>query len=395
MLETMRAFAMDELCAREEVVEADEQLLTWAVALATGIEVDACTPHEPTADVTLRRELANIRAAWQLARRLERLDEAIAIVTSLTDASAWRDLSEIWGWAQDLADDPGLSVHPRAASALGAAAQTAWLQGDTLRSERLTAEGLRIAADGEDRRQCLAALAILELFRGEARAAIEHALQAAACAPTPDESYGIAALAAAYAGDLEQAGDHCARLTDLAIYPSLQAFAAYVAGEVANVAGDTATAEEHYAQAVELGRSSGATFVQGIAAVGLVTVRARGGRVREALHGYRELIDYWERTGSWIQQWTTLRNLAALLRTLADPEPALFLEVAASHAPDAPPLEEVGPDEPPTPGDLSEAAVSRISEDASSSSRLHVLEVARRSIDHHLSAAAPPSSASR
>jgi hypothetical protein len=43
--------------------------------------------------------------------------------------------------------------------------------------------------------------------------------------------------------------------------------------------------------------------------VGLVTIRAATGRIADALDGYRNLIDYWERTGGWLKQWTTLEVL--------------------------------------------------------------------------------------
>ncbi len=59
-----------------------------------------------------------------------------------------------------------------------------------------------------------------------------------------------------------------------------------------------------------LARSSVATFVEGIASVGLLTVRTDAGRVHDALRGYRDVIDYFARTGNWTHQWVTLRNLA-------------------------------------------------------------------------------------
>ena len=313
MLHTMRAFAFDQLVAEAEEHEATERLLRWAVELAAWIEATAVTDGEPDADAALRRELGNLRAAWQLARQRGRLDDAIALVTRLADPSAWRDLPDPWAWAQEVADDPALADHPRAAAALGAAALTAWLQGDATRAARLATAGLDVASGDEERWRCLTALSDAELFAGDPARTIDHALQAAACAPWPNENYGIAALAAAYAGDLDRARALHARLAGAATYPSLRAFATYVAGEIDSAAGRSDDAEAHYARAIARARTSGSTFVQGIAGVGLVTVRADSGRIDDALRGYRDLIDYWERTGSWIQQWTTLRNLARLV----------------------------------------------------------------------------------
>ena len=72
-----------------------------------------------------------------------------------------------------------------------------------------------------------------------------------------------------------------------------------------------------------------------IAAVGLVSVQAASGDIDAALRGHADLIDYWERTGAWTQQWTTLRNLADLLDQLEDHDCASLLRRAADEAPEA------------------------------------------------------------
>ena len=45
------------------------------------------------------------------------------MITALYDALTYRDLVELRGWAEELADDPALVTHPRAAAVLGAAAE--------------------------------------------------------------------------------------------------------------------------------------------------------------------------------------------------------------------------------------------------------------------------------
>jgi hypothetical protein len=75
------------------------------------------------------------------------------------------------------------------------------------------------------------------------------------------------------------------------------------------------------------------------------------------------VIDYFARTGNWTNVWTTLRNLADLLRRLGDDAPAAVID-AADAAPDAPaPHRQPDPDVP-VPGraaalDLARAAVER------------------------------------
>jgi tetratricopeptide (TPR) repeat protein len=238
-------------------------------------------------------------------------------------------------------------------------------------------------------RWCHSALANSLLSRGDLAAAERHAVRAAELCGRPSEHYGIAALAATYAGRLERAREFNTMLAGVATSATLRALRAYVAGEIENAAGHLDTAETHYVEAISVSGSARSTFIEGIATVGLVTVRAAAGRITEALAGYQELIDYWERTGGWLQQWTTLRNLAFLLRRLGDHEPALFLAAAADCAPDAPAVNDGVWDRPPPVAEP--ARVERIRSEAAVATRAEVLSVARQVIARHL--ARPPAPA--
>jgi hypothetical protein len=124
-----------------------------------------------------------------------------------------------------------------------------------------------------------------------------------------------------------------------------------------------------------LARASGATFLVGVATVGLLSVRVAAGRIQEALTGYRDVVDYFAGTGNWTHQWATLRNLADLLRLLGADDPAAavdaaMLDAAADAAPDAPadvrPRHQRARPVGPGPG------------------RTEILDIARRAIDRHL-----------
>jgi tetratricopeptide (TPR) repeat protein len=210
------------------------------------------------------------------------------------------------------------------------------------------------------------ARSVVALARGAFAEVVELSLAAEPLRTTPRENLGIAALALAYGGDLEQARTLNQRGTDGALSPTMLAWGAYVDGEIDSLAGRPEPAEEHYLRAIDLARASGATFLIGVATVGLHAVRASAGRVHDALQGYREAIDYFARTGNWTHQWTTLRNLANLLRRLDDHEPATALDAAADR----------GLDEPDTDRHTTPAL-----------NRAAVLELAREAIDRHLSAA--------
>lgn len=101
----------------------------------------------------------------------------------------------------------------------------------------------------------------------------------------------------------------------------------------------------------------------------------------DALDGYRDLIGYWERTGGWVQQWTTLRNLAALLRSLGDADTATFLEAAADAAPDAPATTFAKGGDEHARSEDGRATPVRV--EAHRATRAKVLEVARAALDRH------------
>ena len=368
MLETLRAFGRDRLAASDEADAAAAWLVRWASALATWVDAAHESDDEATADVVVRRELANLREAWRLARERGDLDAAAAIAVGLTEAAAWRDLSEPHTWAAELAGDPALAGIPRAAAALGAAAHAAYYRGDYAEADRLARSGLALHPEGEAAWSCLTGRAIAALAAGGFAVTVEYALAAAAAATRPSGSLALAALGALYGGDVAQARTLRARATAAARCPTNRGFSAYVAGEIANLSGDPRAALEHYAEALDHFRTSGATFGTAITSVGLLSAQTRAGRTHDALRGFRDLLDYFTRAGNWTHQWTALRNLAALLRALDDPQPAALLDAAADAAPDAP---------PPPDGRATSAT-------AGPPGRAEALAVARAAIDRHL-----------
>jgi predicted ATPase/DNA-binding SARP family transcriptional activator len=376
MLETLRAFGLDRLAAAGEDDEAVRGMLRWAIGLVRRIEVDMSTEREPEADAILRRELANLRAAWRLARRRGAVDDAAAIVVGLFDSVAYRDLVEIPGWAEELASDflrdPALATHPSSAAVLGIAGEAAYHRGEYPRAEELARAGLERATDDLGRWMCLSALSVAALARGDYAESAEHSLAAAEVARRPRENLGVAALAMAYAGDLDRARALNDQASASAVSPSMLAWDAYVAGEIEGAAGRAESAEPHYRAAIDCARRSGATFLVGVATVGLLTVLAAGGRIDDALRGYREVVDYFARTGNWPHLWTTLRNLADLLRRIDDSGPATVIDAAADRAPDAPAVPRAA-DAPATRGEVPVPG------------RVDVLEVARQAIDRNLS----------
>ncbi len=311
----------------------------------------------------LRREIANLRAAWHTARARGLLDEAIAIVTGLFEVVVDRDLVEIRGWAEELADDPDIGRHPQGPLLLGTAAFAAYHHGDYDRADRRARAGLQREASAF----CLQVAALVALARGDHGEVWRLARRADA------ETYrlwllGFDALARAHTGDIDGART---LITDGLTGPLPTVFRGwytYFAGEIDHVAGWTEPAERYYVQAIAAGRDAGTTFLVSMASAGLLALQATTGREREALAGYRDVIDYFARTGSWTHLRVTLRNLAALLDRLGDAESATLLR-AATAAPGDPPRD---------PGWVG-AATSAVKP-----APVEVLDAARAAIERHL-----------
>ncbi len=362
MLDTVRAFAAEKLVENGETDQATDYFLRWAFDLVAWIDATTHTPDEQRVDSVLRRELANLRAAWSLVRSLGRNADAVHMILGLMDAATWRDLTEVWDWSLDLAADPAVTESSDAPTVLGMAADSAWFRGDLDQADNLADAGMALAGAAEW--YCADAKSLVALSRGDFDAAVRLATTAAQLAPRPVQSLAIAALASAYGGNPDAARAFSDQFREVACSPTLEAFHAYVEGEIAALAGQRDEAVRHYDAAVELGASVGSTFVQGVASLGRLSQFAAAGDTNRALAGYRSLIDYWERTGSWIQQWTTLRNLADLLETIGVGDAATFLRGAASLAPDAPWLPGTGSAPPPIAGQVRRDHVLAVARDA-------------------------------
>jgi predicted ATPase/DNA-binding SARP family transcriptional activator/tetratricopeptide (TPR) repeat protein len=376
-LDVMRAFAAEELASLAESDEASERLIDWGLALADWIDSTIDTAQEPQVDAALRRELPNLRAIWTMLRAGGRFDDAMRLAMGVSEAAGWRDITEVWGWLLDLATDPLLDGHKDEAALLGSAASAAWSRGELDRASSLIERGRVLGGPAAWR--CDAAAALVSLSRGDLSRAAELAESAGDAATRSEQSFGVGALAAAYHGELQRADRLHAKLHAIAGSPTLSAFDSYVAGEIAGIRGAEIVALHHYERAIATARECGATFVEGIASVGRLTTVARTGRTTDALLGSRDLIGYWNRTDGWVQQWTTLRNLASLLLAMGDERTAVMLTVAADAAPDAPPLAESQRDL------LIDEATRRtdgaVVETAVNASRTQVLAWANRAID--------------
>lgn len=334
LLETIRAFLLDDLDVRGERVAAETRFLRWASQAAAEIGAAVRGEAEAAADRRLRADLANLRAARDLSRGRGDVELRIDVTLALDEAAPWRDLTELWAWAVELEQDPLLAGNPREPAVRASAAEASWLLGDLAGAARLAQEA--IEAGGDDPRVVSAwsASAAVALFRGDhARAAQDWAV-AAALAPLPSPYLASGALALGYAGDTSGAHallDEADDALRLGPSPSHRAWVRYVAGEV-TAASDPGAAVGHYTAAVDLARSCGAGFVEGVAAVGLAAARAAQGDVEASAEDYVALLRYWSTAGNLTQLWTTARDAAVLLDAHGSSDAAGILLLAAASA---------------------------------------------------------------
>ncbi len=336
MLETIRSLAREEQRAAGEQDQAEQILLDWASEVARRVDRQFGTRHDAALDQLLRREMPNLRAARAAAMARSSIDGLVEAVLLLHEAAQQRDLPELGTWTVDLATHPVTADHPRHAELLGAAAGASWMRGDLARAARLAEEGLAVA-EGVAARWSLDALAAVRLFEGDTSAAERLWLEADELSDVRRPHFGAsAALAAGYRNERDRA---LALLTPaFALAADLEsdaqlAYCHYVRGEIM-AAEHPADARQDYATAIELAGRTGATFAHGIASVGLVSLLAREGEVAEALRGFRWLLGYFSRSGNWVQQWTAVRNVAALLADQGEPAVAALLLRCADAAPE-------------------------------------------------------------
>ncbi|WP_205472293.1 BTAD domain-containing putative transcriptional regulator [Nocardioides sp. SYSU D00038] len=341
LLFTVREFLIEQLRATRELAAAEQYFLDRCLAVATDLGAAIVGPDERMADVQVRCELDNLRAARDVAAGSGRDDVRLGLTLALADGLVWRDLRETWDWALELAADPALEEHPLRAAVLGCAAEGARLLGDLDRAEALGRQALAVAgpdADLASTYRAWSALASVAHFRGDFDLARELWLRSGEGRPAIAGSYlASAALATGYGGDPALARELLTRARALVAdsgSASQAAFTSYVEGEL--IAPERpADAIPLYVRAIESARGAGSTFVEGVASVALASARARAGDVAGAAAGFDELIGLWRRTGQGTQLWTTARNAAGLLAGVGRPDVAALLLVCADAAPGA------------------------------------------------------------
>ncbi len=267
--------------------------------------------------------MANFRVAHAWARLNRRGDLAGTLSAALTWFAFWRMRTELFSWAEQLADVPDATMGARHAEVVAAAGRGAWMGGDLGRSDLLAHQAIA-AADDVSGRFGWHVLGDVALFRGALDRAQSAYEQADRLSSRAGDAYhcallrGCRALVCAYAGDetaaIELATDSRAQAR-ACHNPTAEAWSDYVTGEVL-LASDPDVALIHLERAGAIADAVSNEFVRGVAGLTATTLLARHGHPTEAARAFVEVIDRFEKVGNWRQQWTTMRQAVELLARL-------------------------------------------------------------------------------
>ena len=337
LLETLRHYATEQLAERGDAPALRARHAAWFVDLAERADVDVRGPGEAEAVALLEAELANLRAVHRWAVGQDDADTALRLATALYVFAAWRLRDEVFDWAEEAARLPSATSHRLQPEVWGVVARGLSNRGELDRTRELAERAIAAAPDTADPKR-LAALDSLEaaaLYEGRLADCRDHARQALALADRHGDEYHRLqarlhdALALIYSGEREPGLEAALALRAAAEEvgnPHHRAWARYVLAEAhGDDDPDGALELLEEALALALAQPIGDRLLEGVARVGIASLRARHHEARDALSAFPDVIGHWRRAGDWTHQWTTLRNLVPLLVRLHADEPAARL----------------------------------------------------------------------
>jgi predicted ATPase/DNA-binding SARP family transcriptional activator len=341
MLETLREFARERLLASDDLDGAARAHAEYFACLAATAELHIRGPSEAEWAALVDAETANFRAAHAWARRSRAVDLAASLSAALAWFSFWRMRTEMLSWAEPLADLAETPRTTRYVEALAAAGRSAWMRGDLARSQALVERAIA-ATDDESARFAWHVLGDVHLFRGDLRAAAGAYEKADDLGRQAGDAYhcallrGCRALVCTYAGDtttaLELANESRAE-AELSGSPTALAWSDYVTGETLLVS-EPEQALDHLERASTTAGRVANEFIAGVAGLSAVSLVARHGDLAQATRTFVNVIDRFERAGTWRQQWTAMRQAVELLGRLGLHQPAAVV-LGAVEAADA------------------------------------------------------------
>ena len=147
MLEPLREFASDELLASGDTPSYRDRHAAHYLHVAQRENERFFSPAEPDVWRTFDTEWSNLRSALDTFERGGDLDRGAELVIALSWFAAMSMRFELFGWAAELLDAPGVEQHPRFADLCGAVAIGAYF---TLDGEATEQADIGLSADPSD-----------------------------------------------------------------------------------------------------------------------------------------------------------------------------------------------------------------------------------------------------
>ena len=347
MLEPVREYAESRLKVEGLLDDTRARHAAWAARWMRMADEGLRGPDEVRWAIAVEAELPNLRAAhrWSLGTGD---DAAMHITGALFWCASWYGPAEVFSWADQAVERFGESGHLGLVGAYTTASLGAWRRGEPGRARALAKRAIDTAPPDRPTlaRFAWEALASTELLAAnyeQALACLDRSIELAQeagdrCQEARERAaralvLGYQGLPATAEAELEVVGTLLATQEN----PTIRAFADYVAGEIWL---DQAPREALPAlrRAHLSAQRIGNRFLSAIAGLSSVSCAARLGYSAEGLAEFHELVDHFHRTGSWAQQWTTIRMLIEALVRLDRDEPAAVLYGALTTSETAPPV---------------------------------------------------------
>jgi predicted ATPase/DNA-binding SARP family transcriptional activator len=293
----------------------------------------------------------NLRAAFERAFADRDADLALRLATSMGELTNLRIGYEVATWAERTLELAGPD-HPLWATAVGAAARSAWNHAEFDRARALVAR-----AEGREPRPGTSrtsypgdVLADVWLYEGAVDPALAYYEREAVRARDTDPIrlvWTLYYVAICHAVKRQPTAGLAAareslRVADETANPTARSMARYALGLVRKKA-DPDRSLALFEEAGALAASVRNFWWHGIALMEAAATRGVHGDPVRACAQFLEVLDHWDRVGDWTQQWLNLRYITRLLVRLGAEDDAAALHHSLVAAGKPSPLRDVGP----------------------------------------------------
>jgi predicted ATPase/DNA-binding SARP family transcriptional activator len=322
MLETLRAFGRERLRESTDGIELARRHAVYFTELA---ERAARGVQGPAEQAWVERTLPdrdNLRVAFDQLMTDGNGEAALRLVTSLAEVLQLRVGYESTAWANG-ALDIAPADHPLFAAAVGVAARGAWNRGDFAHARRLAARAAgRVPSRGTARIAYPAdVVADVALYEGDIDSALPYWESEVVVARRHQDPirlvWTLYYVAVCHAVRREpRSGVAAAResvqVADATGNPTARSMARYALGLVGKKA-DPDGALVLFDEAAGLAAQVQNFWWHGIAIMEAASTRGVHGDPAVAARALIEVLDHWDRTGDWTQQWLSLRYVVRFL----------------------------------------------------------------------------------